>query len=63
MNIGKKIKQARQERQLSQKQLADLANISATYLCDVEKGRCDGSVRILQSIAGALQIELSELLK
>lgn len=63
MQIGEQIRLKRNEQHLSQKQLATRAGISATYLCDIEKGRCDGSVKALQSVSVALKIELSELLK
>ena len=62
MDIGQKIKNLRQERNYSQKRLAELAGIAPSYLCDIEKGRYDGSVRALAKIAEALQVELKELL-
>ncbi len=63
MNIGKQIKNIRQNRHLTQKQLAQLAQISPSYLCDVEKGRYCGSIKILKRIAQALNVELAEILQ
>ncbi|MBE6905023.1 helix-turn-helix domain-containing protein [Marasmitruncus massiliensis] len=63
MSIGQQIKNIRQERHLSQKQLAQMAQISPSYLCDVEKGRCNCSIKILKRISLALNVEIAELLK
>ncbi|MEM1485555.1 helix-turn-helix transcriptional regulator [Oscillospiraceae bacterium PP1C4] len=63
MNVGQQIKNLRQQRHYSQKQLAQLAQISPSYLCDMEKGRYSGSLRILSRIALVLGVELAELLK
>lgn len=63
MEFGQQIKILRKNKGLTQKQLAKLAGISPTYLCDIEKGRFDGSLRILQSIATALDVELWKILK
>lgn len=61
MYIGEQIRQKRQEQHLSQKQLAEKAGISASYLCDIEKGRGDGSIKALSALAGALDIKLQEI--
>ncbi len=63
MNTGKTIRNIRQQQHLSQKQLAQLVEISPSYLCDMEKGRYNGSVRVLQKIAAALKVDLATLLK
>lgn len=63
MSIGQQIKNIRQERHLSQKQLAQMAQISPSYLCDVEKERCNCSIKILKRISLALNVEIAELLK
>lgn len=63
MQIGEQIRFKRNEQHLSQKQLAEKAGISATYLCDIEKGRCDGSIKALQSISNSLGVQLSEIIK
>ncbi len=63
MHVGEKIRLARKSQYLSQKKLAQLANVSPSYLCDIERGRSDGSIRVLHNIAQALHMELAELLK
>lgn len=63
MSLGQQIKNIRQEQNLSQKQLAQLVQISPSYLCDVEKGRCNCSIRVLKRISLVLNVEIAELLK
>jgi transcriptional regulator with XRE-family HTH domain len=62
MNIGSKIKEYRNKEGLTQVQLAAKANISRSYLGDVEKNRYNASVETLQKIASALGIPVSQLL-
>jgi len=62
MDIGSKIKQYRNSGGLTQKELAIKANISRSYLGDVEKNRYNASVETLQKIATALEIPLAKLL-
>lgn len=62
MDIGQQIKNLRQERNLSQKKLAELAGIAPSYLCDIEKGRYSGSIKALDKIANALKVEIKTLL-
>ena len=63
MDIGNNIRLLRIQKGLNQKQLAERSGISPSYLCDLEKGRFDGSIRVLQCIAAALDVNVSELLK
>ena len=63
MNTGKVIRTLRQTKHLSQKRLAEIAGISASYLCDMEKGRYTGSVRVLEKVAAALQVDIVTLMK
>lgn len=60
--IGNKIKSERRKKSLKQKELAELAGISNTYLCDIEKGRSNPSIETLKTIAVALQTEVSKLI-
>ena len=62
MDIGSKIKQFRNEQHLTQKELAIKADISRSYLGDVEKNRYNASVETLQKISNALGIQLTQLL-
>jgi len=62
MNIGSKIREYRNEQGLTQKDLASKADISRSYLGDVEKNRYNASVETLQKIASALGIPVTKLL-
>lgn len=61
MSIGSRIKALRKARGLTQKELASLANISRSYLSDVECDRYNPSIDMLRMIAGALHVDLSLL--
>ncbi|MGE7614753.1 helix-turn-helix domain-containing protein [Paenibacillus sp. NPDC101420] len=63
MLVGEKIKAVRKQRKLTQNDLAIKANISRSYLADVEGGRYNPSLDTLKSIATALNTELSTLLE
>lgn len=58
MNIGAKIKEFRKLKKLTQGQLSEKANISRSYLGDVENGRYNPSLDFLESISTALEIPM-----
>ena len=62
MSIGDRIKKFRKENKLTQIELAKSANISRSYLADIENNRYNASVDVLKSIANALDISLVEIL-
>lgn len=61
MNIGEQIKKTRKEKGLSQAKLAEKSNISLKTLQRYEKGVRTPNFIILQSIANALDVNLSDL--
>lgn len=62
LNIGKNIKKYRNLKGLTQKDLSGLANISRSYLGDIENGRYNPSLDTLGDIAGALNMDVNELI-
>lgn len=62
MTIGSNIKKFRKERGLTQIQLAQKANISRSYLADVEGDRYNPSIDTLESISNALNVPVSSIL-
>lgn len=62
-NIGERIRYERLKKSLKQLELAKLANISNTYLSDIEIGRASPSLKTLEKIAKALEMECSDLMK
>lgn len=61
--IGQKIKEIRNNKNLSQEKLANIADIDRTYLPDIEKGNRKISIQILNKITTALEIRLSDFFK
>ena len=63
--IGNKIKQIRNENNLTQQQLCDKAGISISYLSKIEAAKCDKSfsLSILNQLANALSIDITEFFK
>lgn len=59
--IGSKIKELRISRKISQRKLAALAGISNTYLSDIEVGRTNPSLKTMEKLAEALEIQLKDL--
>mgnify|MGYP003427311389 CR=1 FL=1 len=51
------IKERREELDLSQKELAEKAGISQSFLCDIEQGRSKPSIDTALKIADALNID------
>ena len=60
--IGKRIKSARQEKNLSQMQFAELINVSTPSLSDIEKGKTNLYLEIFTRIMEALQVSADWLI-
>lgn len=61
--LGMRIKFLRKERGWSQEDLALEANVNKNYICDLENGRRNPSLDILERISNAFGISLSVLFK
>ncbi|AKF31582.1 MULTISPECIES: helix-turn-helix domain-containing protein [Bacillus] len=61
MTVGQRIKAIRKERKLTQVQLAEKANLSRSYLADIERDRYNPSLSTLEAVAGALGIQVSAI--
>lgn len=61
--LGAFIREQRQKAEMSLRELADKANISNPYLSQVERGLHEPSVRVLTSIASALNLSAETLLR
>jgi transcriptional regulator with XRE-family HTH domain len=62
LQIHTAIKKAREDAQLSQEQLADLACIHRTYVSQLERGIKVPTLTILERICSALSIRVSALI-
>jgi transcriptional regulator with XRE-family HTH domain len=61
--FGKVIQELRIERNLSQEKLALNSDIDRTYISDIEKGKRNISLDIIQKLSKTLQISLADLFK
>jgi transcriptional regulator with XRE-family HTH domain len=59
--VGKRIREVRKEKKLSQEKLGELANLSSPYISDIENGKVNGSLLSYYQIAKALKVTLSSL--
>jgi transcriptional regulator with XRE-family HTH domain len=60
--ISKRIKKRRNDLGMTQEDLAEKVGVSRVYIGYVEQGRNTPSLEILEKIAKALKIKLSELI-
>lgn len=60
--IGQRIRKYRKACQLSQEELADRVNISATHMSHIETGNTKLSLTVLVALAAALEVSTDELL-
>lgn len=59
--VGKRIKELRNQRGISQEELADLASLDRTYITSVERGKRNISIVNLEKLANALEVSLAVL--
>lgn len=59
--FGKKIKALREEKKYSIEYLANIANIDRTYISDIEKGKRNVSLLIIEKLATALNVTIKDL--
>lgn len=60
--FGKKVLERRLSLKISQETLANMADIDRTYLPDIEKGKRNVSLKVVDKIAKALNVSLKDLL-
>jgi len=58
--VGQRVRELRHELELSQEALANKANVDRTYMTDVENGRRNISVELLEKIIKALEISFAD---
>ena len=62
VEIRKTIVKLRKSRRITQERLAEAANVSVSYLRDIEHDCANPTISILEDIADALQISLPALI-
>lgn len=60
LKVGQRIRELRKKLELSQEALAYKAEVDRTYMTDVENGRRNISVEILEKIISALEISVKD---
>ena len=63
MNIkekfGQKVKTLREEKNFSIEQLANISNVDRNYISDIEKGKRNVSIEIMEKIISALESDFT----
>jgi len=60
--LARKLKDHRMQKGISQEKLAELASLHRTYVGSVERGERNISLDNIERLAGALDIEIKDLL-
>ncbi|MEG9883171.1 MAG: helix-turn-helix transcriptional regulator [Hyphomicrobiales bacterium] len=60
-HLGNHIRQMRNERSISQEELAELAGVHRTYVGTIERGEKNVTILSIGKIAAALGVTISEL--
>ena len=63
IQLGMRIRYLRSLRKWSQEDLALESNVNRNYICDLENGRRNPSLEVLERISDAFGITLSELFR
>lgn len=58
--VGKRVKELRNKINISQEELADIAQLDRTYITSVERGKRNISIVNVDKLAKALQVSLAE---
>lgn len=59
--LGKRVQKLRKSVGYTQEELAEKLNISRTHMGHIEQGRKSPSLKMMEKLARALKVELSEL--
>jgi transcriptional regulator with XRE-family HTH domain len=63
MNIkekfGQKVKELREEKSFSIEQLANVSNVDRNYISDIEKGKRNASIEIIEKVINGLETDFA----
>jgi len=62
-NLGRRVREAREQRGMARKVLSRTASVSERYLAQLEAGEGNASIVLLRRVAGALGVRLLDLLE
>ncbi len=60
--FGKSIREIREQKGLSQEEVAQMSKISVTYYAGIERGEENPTISVVESICKALKVKSSEVL-
>ncbi|MEO7246836.1 MAG: helix-turn-helix transcriptional regulator [Novosphingobium sp.] len=60
--LGRNVRKLREARGWSQEDYADRAGIHRTYVSDIERGRRNPTITVVEKLAGPLEVAVGELL-
>ena len=63
LKIGHRIKELREQAEMSQKDLAYAADLDRSYIASIENGQRNVSIVNIEKIANALNLKLKDLFK
>ena len=61
--FGKRLKELRLQKGLSQETLANIADLDRTYIPSIEKGERNVSITVIEKLAKALGLSMTDLIK
>ena len=61
--FGKRLKELRLQKGLSQEALANIADLDRTYIPSIEKGERNVSITVMEKLAKALGVEINKLIE
>lgn len=62
-NLGKNLRRARQDRKMTQEEVAERSGVHATEVSRIESGKRDPQVSTVQRLAEAVGLSASDLLR
>jgi transcriptional regulator with XRE-family HTH domain len=63
ISFGRAIRREREKLDLSQEDFAERADLHRTYISSIELGKVSVGIEVANSLAGALKMRLSELVR
>jgi transcriptional regulator with XRE-family HTH domain len=61
--LGRNVRKLREEKGWSQEDYADRAGIHRTYVSDIERGRRNPTITVVEKLAMPFQLSASELIR
>lgn len=62
VRLGRSVRRLREEKGWSKEDYADRAGIHRTYVSEIERGRRNPTITVLEKLAGPLGVELGRLI-